>query len=143
MQKLLLKKGVITDEKKDQLFDTVKEKIQNAYQRVPEKNEDAVILNPPEKIEEGFKEIKTSVSIETLERINHELLSWPNHFTVFQKLNNILQRRRNALEDGGKVDWGHAEALAFASLLADGIPIRITGQDTERGTFAQRNLSSS
>ena len=44
------------------------------------------------------------------------------------------------LEDGGKVDWGHAEALAFASLLADGIPIRITGQDTERGTFAQRNL---
>ena len=72
--------------------------------------------------------------------MNHELLSWPNHFTVFQKVNNILQRRRNALEDGGKVDWGHAEALAFASLLAEGIPIRITGQDTERGTFAQRNL---
>ena len=136
----LLKRGVITDEKRYQLFDTVKEKIQNAYQRVPEKNEDAVILNPPEKIEEGFKEIKTSVSIETLERMNHELLSWPNHFTVFQKVNNILQRRRNGLEDGGKVDWGHAEALAFASLLAEGIPIRITGQDTERGTFAQRNL---
>ena len=72
--------------------------------------------------------------------MNHELLSWPNHFTVFQKVNNILQRRRNGLEDGGKVDWGHAEALAFASLLAEGIPIRITGQDTERGTFAQRNL---
>ena len=40
----------------------------------------------------------------------------------------------------GKIDWAHAEALAFATIIADGTPIRITGQDSERGTFAQRNL---
>src|SRR6185295_16404838 len=50
-----------------------------------------------------------------------------------------LERRRVALDQGG-IDWGQAEALAFASLLLDGIPIRLTGQDTERGTFSQRHI---
>jgi len=47
-----------------------------------------------------------------------------------------LERRREAIEQGG-IDWGQGEALAFASLLVDGIPIRVTGQDTERGFFRQ------
>ena len=50
-----------------------------------------------------------------------------------------LERRRAAIREGG-IDWGHAEALAFGSLLADGIAIRMTGQDTERGTFSHRHL---
>jgi 2-oxoglutarate dehydrogenase E1 component len=58
---------------------------------------------------------------------------------VNPKLARQLERRTQAMEDGG-IDWGQAEGLAFAALLVDGIPIRLTGQDTERGTFSQRHL---
>ncbi|MGV3464158.1 MAG: 2-oxoglutarate dehydrogenase E1 component, partial [Heyndrickxia sp.] len=61
-------------------------------------------------------------------------------FNVFKKLGKILKRRENVFDGNGKIDWGHAESLAFASILKDGTPIRMTGQDSQRGTFAQRNL---
>jgi 2-oxoglutarate dehydrogenase E1 component len=52
----------------------------------------------------------------------------------------MLQKRRQAIQDAGGIDWAHAEALAFAAILADGTPIRMSGQDSERGTFSQRHL---
>ena len=55
------------------------------------------------------------------------------------KLARQLERRRVAIDEGG-IDWGQAESLAYASLLVDGIPVRLTGQDSQRGTFAQRHL---
>jgi 2-oxoglutarate dehydrogenase E1 component len=58
---------------------------------------------------------------------------------VHPKLAKQLERRRTAIEQGG-IDWGQAESLAFASLLVDGIPIRLTGQDSQRGTFSQRHI---
>src|SRR5205823_6253956 len=67
-----------------------------------------------------------------------QLLRVPEGFSPHPKLMRQLERRREALEDGG-IDWGQAEALAFASLLVEGIPIRLTGQDTERGTFSHRH----
>jgi 2-oxoglutarate dehydrogenase E1 component len=64
----------------------------------------------------------------------------PEGFQVHRKLKPFLDRRRAAFEDPeGRIDWAHAEALAFASLSALGVPIRLTGQDTERGTFSQRH----
>jgi len=64
----------------------------------------------------------------------------PEGFTVHRKLKPFLEKRREAAKEGGQVDWAHAEALAYASLLALGVPIRLTGQDTERGTFSHRHM---
>lgn len=82
----------------------------------------------------------TTVDHPTLSKLNTELLDWPEEFEAFKKVHKILERRREVFGNQGKVDWGHAEALAFASILKDGTPIRITGEDTERGTFSHRNL---
>ncbi|GER85907.1 2-oxoglutarate dehydrogenase E1 component [Dictyobacter vulcani] len=80
-----------------------------------------------------------NLSTEQLKAYNEELLSWPKSFALNPKLARILQRRGTTLGPEGGIDWGQAEALAFASILADGIAIRLTGQDVERGTFSHRN----
>ncbi|WP_160032060.1 2-oxoglutarate dehydrogenase E1 component [Paenibacillus sp. An7] len=89
---------------------------------------------------ERMTNMPTGVPLEKLREINSELLKWPEGFKVYPKLQRILQRRQNALDEGEKVDWSLAETLAFASILADGKPIRMTGQDAQRATFAHRNL---
>jgi 2-oxoglutarate dehydrogenase E1 component len=83
-------------------------------------------------------EVVTAVAAERLRVLNEQLLRVRDGFTPHPKLMRQLERRRESLEDGG-IDWGHAEALAFASLLVEGIPIRLTGQDAERGTFSHRH----
>ena len=80
----------------------------------------------------------TTVSAQRLREYNEGLLRLPERFTVHPKLVRQLERRREALDT--EIEWAHAEAFAFASLLAEGTPIRLTGQDTERGTFSQRHL---
>ena len=85
-------------------------------------------------------EVKTAVDAATLTRLNAQLLTWPEGFTPNPKLARQLERRRGGLTAPNGIDWGHAEALAFASLLVDGVPIRLTGQDVARATFAQRHI---
>jgi multifunctional 2-oxoglutarate metabolism enzyme len=85
-------------------------------------------------------EVETAVPVERLRELGEELLRVPEGFTVHPKLVKQLERRREALGEDGHVDWAHAEALAFGSLLTEGTPIRLTGQDTERGTFSQRHM---
>src|SRR6266705_1848827 len=81
----------------------------------------------------------TAVAAQLVTSLNEQLLQVPAGFTVNPKLQRQLERRRAALGEGG-IDWAHAEVLAFASLLVEGTPIRLTGQDTERGTLSQRHL---
>jgi 2-oxoglutarate decarboxylase len=85
-------------------------------------------------------DVKTAVSAPRLLSLNDELLRIPEGFTVHPKLVKQLERRRAAVGPDGGIDWSHAEQLAFASLLTEGTPIRLTGQDVERGTFSQRHM---
>jgi 2-oxoglutarate dehydrogenase E1 component len=82
--------------------------------------------------------IATAVRAERLVSLNEQLLSWPSTLKLHPTIQRTLPRRRDAI-NAGAIDWGHAEALAFASLLADGVGIRISGQDAERGTFSHRH----
>jgi 2-oxoglutarate dehydrogenase E1 component len=90
-------------------------------------------------------DVDTAMPAERIRELGLELLRTPEGFTVHPKLVKQLERRRAALTQNGdgpeaRIDWAHAEALAFASLLTEGTPVRLTGQDTERGTFSQRHL---
>ncbi|HEY8256955.1 MAG TPA: multifunctional oxoglutarate decarboxylase/oxoglutarate dehydrogenase thiamine pyrophosphate-binding subunit/dihydrolipoyllysine-residue succinyltransferase subunit [Gemmatimonadales bacterium] len=92
------------------------------------------------KITGAGQEVETALAPEFLVALNEQLLSWPEGFTVHPKLKKQLERRRAALGPEGGIDWAHAEMLSLASLLTEGVPVRLTGQDTERGTFSQRHL---
>ncbi len=83
--------------------------------------------------------VETAVGAEKLRALNEELLKTPDSFNVHRKLRRPLSKRIEALEQGG-VDFGQAEALAFGTLLSEGVHVRLTGQDTERGTFSHRHL---
>jgi 2-oxoglutarate dehydrogenase E1 component len=84
--------------------------------------------------------LETAIPLEQLQDLNERLLQVPEGFTVHPKLAKALERRRDTLGEQGGIDWAQAEALAFGSLLADATPVRLTGQDTERGTFSHRHL---
>jgi 2-oxoglutarate dehydrogenase E1 component len=83
--------------------------------------------------------VDTAVPAERLQELNEALLEVPESFTIHRKLRKPLGKRIDALKEGG-VEFGHAEALAFATLLTEGTHVRLTGQDTERGTFSHRHL---
>ncbi|HWL41251.1 MAG TPA: 2-oxoglutarate dehydrogenase E1 component [Gemmatimonadaceae bacterium] len=80
----------------------------------------------------------TGVNADHLRDLNERMLKWPDGMKVNPRLAKTLARRGEAMSDNGGIDWGHAEALAFASLLTDGKSVRMTGQDVERGTFSHR-----
>jgi 2-oxoglutarate dehydrogenase E1 component len=89
--------------------------------------------------EEKTREIKTAVEADRLLALDKELHTWPGDFAPQPKLARQLEKRSKLLSANNGIEWGHAEALAFATLLTEGIPVRMTGQDVERGTFSQRH----
>ena len=85
--------------------------------------------------------VETAIRAEQLVALNEQLLAWPTGFSAHPRLAKQLERRRDAMGEEGGIDWGHAESLAFASLLAEGTSIRMSGQDAERGTFSHRHAA--
>ncbi len=83
--------------------------------------------------------IDTSVSKERLTDLAAKLNSLPSEFTPHNKIKMLLRRRLQSIEKEEGIDWGNAEALAFATLLTEGVPIRLSGQDCQRGTFSHRH----
>ena len=138
----LLELGVITQAEIDAAVEAPYGELVEARRRLREDTREADEGEEPVRITGMFEiqaEPSTAVPADLLIDLNDRLLEVPEGFTVHEKLDRQLQRRRKALQNGA-IDWSHAEALALASLLVEGIPVRFTGQDTERGTFSQRHL---
>ncbi|RHZ39627.1 hypothetical protein DYB26_014616, partial [Aphanomyces astaci] len=81
----------------------------------------------------------TGVNRKLLQEIGAQIFRIPAGFTAHKKVEAIMNNRLRAVETGARVDWATAEALAFGSLLAQGVNVRLSGQDCERGTFNQRH----
>jgi 2-oxoglutarate dehydrogenase E1 component len=87
------------------------------------------------------RHVETAIAESTLHDYHQAIHDVPEPFTLGSKLRRQWDRRRGILDQpDGMIDWAHAEALAFAAILSDGIPIRLTGQDSETGTFSQRHF---
>ncbi len=137
--------GVVTQEEVDQQAQAVWDNLTLLHQRLKAKIAAAAehgdhATGEYELDRSPSPEVETAVPAVRVRRLGEELLRVPEGFTVHPKLVKQLERRREALGEQGGIDWAHAEALAFASLLTEGTPIRLTGQDTERGTFSQRHM---
>ena len=83
--------------------------------------------------------VETGVHKTVLVDLARQLNTFPTDFNLYSKLGRLLKKRLTAVEDGAGIDWANAESLAFASLLIEGIPVRLSGQDCGRGTFSQRH----
>ncbi|HWM48093.1 MAG TPA: 2-oxoglutarate dehydrogenase E1 component [Xanthobacteraceae bacterium] len=82
---------------------------------------------------------RTGVALDTLKEIGRKITAIPEGFQVHRTIQRFLDTRKKAIEEGAPIDWATAEALAFCSLLLEGHPVRLSGQDSERGTFSQRH----
>lgn len=133
----LVREGVIRAEEAEEMVRRVRTTLEEAQAAI-----ESGRAHFPEEPLPDLPEVRARpVSAEELRVIQEALLRLPAGFTLNPKLNRILDRRREAIERGEGIDWAQAESLAFATILADGIPIRISGQDTRRGTFSQRHLA--
>jgi 2-oxoglutarate dehydrogenase E1 component len=83
--------------------------------------------------------VETGVPCETLRFVGEGLTRVPEHFAVHPKIARQLEERRKEFHEGRPVDWPLAEALAFGTLLLEDVPVRLSGQDSRRGTFSQRH----
>ena len=89
----------------------------------------------------SHEQVDTRVPEATLQRIGLHINAVPEGFHIHPTLNRILSRRRSGFDERAPVDWASAESLAFGSLLLEGIPVRLSGEDSVRGTFSQRHLT--
>ena len=137
----LVSEGVVTAEQVKQLdtdaaaeFDRILTAMKAGELHPPEYNP----AKEAEADQSGASSGDTAVDADRLRDLNEKLLKWPANLKVNPRLAKTLMRRAEAMGDAGGIDWGHAEALAFASLLTDGTSVRLTGQDSERATFSHR-----
>jgi 2-oxoglutarate dehydrogenase E1 component len=135
----LVDEGVATEEEVEAMRESVTQVLREAQDNVrdykPMDDE-----RPTDEREEPAVPESTAVPYEILEQINNATVKLPEGFSPHPKLWRQLGRRASIFSPNREVDWGHAETLALGSLLLEGIPIRLTGQDTQRGTFSHRHL---
>jgi 2-oxoglutarate dehydrogenase E1 component len=136
---LLLNRGELTVEEAEQTFDNFNKRLQAAFRETRETAPppDVRAAKPPAPAG-VLPAVDTGVPRGRLELINQKLTTFPADFEPHPKLKKLIEKRAGMLEKDA-IDWAAGEALAFGSLVLQGIPVRLSGQDSRRGTFSQRH----
>ncbi|MFT4286652.1 multifunctional oxoglutarate decarboxylase/oxoglutarate dehydrogenase thiamine pyrophosphate-binding subunit/dihydrolipoyllysine-residue succinyltransferase subunit [Nocardioides sp.] len=134
----LVGRGDITIEEAEEVLRDYQNQLERVFTEVRDADKQpAEWLTVPDYPEKTVAETTTAVSPEVLKRVADAYVTPPEGFTVHPKVMPQLQRRSTSITEGG-IDWGTGELLAFGSLLMEGRPVRLAGQDSRRGTFASR-----
>ena len=134
----LIGRGDITIEEAEQVLKDYQQQLERVFTEVREaSSQPSDWTTVPDYPEKPAGETETAITTEALKRIADAYVTPPDGFTVHPKVMPQLQRRATAITEG-PIDWGTGEILAFGSLLMDGRPVRLAGQDSRRGTFVSR-----
>jgi len=139
----LTRQGIVTEEQAEQLARDVYATLTETQTRLRADLEQAAAGEEPRRITGEYialGEPPTAIEPALLHELNDELFRVPEGFQINRKLKRVIDRQRQAVVDDAPIDWAHAETLAYAALLTEGVPVRLVGQDTARGTFSQRHL---
>ncbi|MGW1725473.1 multifunctional oxoglutarate decarboxylase/oxoglutarate dehydrogenase thiamine pyrophosphate-binding subunit/dihydrolipoyllysine-residue succinyltransferase subunit [Streptomyces sp. NPDC002306] len=134
----LIGRGDITLEEAEQALQDYQGQLEKVFTEVREATAQPTAVAVPDPQAEFPVAVNTAVSAEVVKRIAESQVNIPDHVTVHPRLLPQLQRRAAMVEDG-TIDWGMGETLAIGSLLLEGVPVRLAGQDSQRGTFGQRH----
>ena len=140
----LTKDGIVTPAEVKEIDQAVRDELEQAYERI----HGSECLFPQDRFFDNWNDyngtfrhdpVDTGVADDTLVQLARGLREMPSGFNLNPKLIRQMDKRLEAVESGNAIDWANAESLAFASLLVEGTPIRLSGQDCGRGTFSQRH----
>ncbi|MFI8193224.1 multifunctional oxoglutarate decarboxylase/oxoglutarate dehydrogenase thiamine pyrophosphate-binding subunit/dihydrolipoyllysine-residue succinyltransferase subunit [Streptomyces sp. NPDC085946] len=134
----LIGRGDITLDEAEQALQDYQGQLEKVFTEVREATSQPSAVAPTDPQAEFPVAVNTAVTTEVVKRIAESQVNIPDHITVHPRLLPQLQRRAAMVEDG-TIDWGMGETLAFGSLLLEGVPVRLAGQDSQRGTFGQRH----
>ncbi len=134
----LVNRGDLTLQEAEQALEDFRGKLEGILQETKKADQEPAGPPPRRAITGVLPQVETGVALDTLQRIIKVTTSWPADFEPHPKLVKLLERRRHMLEEDA-VDWPTAELLALGTLLAEGSPVRLAGQDSRRGTFSQRH----
>ncbi|MDX1419209.1 MAG: multifunctional oxoglutarate decarboxylase/oxoglutarate dehydrogenase thiamine pyrophosphate-binding subunit/dihydrolipoyllysine-residue succinyltransferase subunit [Rubricoccaceae bacterium] len=136
----LLRRGELTPDDAEALLDDFRAQLDRAFEEtkeLAEQQRDAGAETRPVPAA-PLKEVETKASREALQQVTRALVDLPESLQVHKKLGRLIGKREEQFENG-QIDWAFAEALAFGTLLLEGTPVRLSGQDSGRGTFSQRH----
>ncbi len=144
-ENILRKKQVLPEEEIRRMNDDIYNELSEAFEKIKKKsisfNTDVPLAVPKEKIESIKPGGSTGISEDMLTTIVEKTTSLPKGFAIHPKLKKFLEKRKDLVEGKSGAEWAFAETLAFGSLLLEGTPVRLSGQDSVRGTFSQRHLA--
>ncbi len=139
----LVREGVTSAEEAQAMRRAVSERLSQAYDAAQQRTEHYELqeLSAVASEEIGGFCPRTAVNHAVLERVIRGITAFPENFHLHPKLRAFVERRREATAKGGVIDWAFGEALAYGTLVLEGTAVRLSGQDSGRGTFSQRHLA--